>query len=238
MPDAPGPVGALLPEDVRVAVDRARSANERAPTPGRTPVSWRQSDAPILQLADEAAIRFERLRMSGILRYLSDAGIDALVERRLCRTPALVEVHAWLRADLPVLGLFGDVDAGKTVAAGFALASGNGGQYVKAHALEGLRWGDYNRPSPHLETICRCPLLVIDELGGEDDADRTRQVLDQIILDGRQVARRRTLLLGNLKRRQFEERMGVRIMSRLRHTARFAGVAATGLRAKHRPEGW
>lgn len=225
----PTTVDAIAP-DVLAAIEAAQSAARAADAP--IDLAERRRARERVQV-DGGPLRAERLRASGIAEYLSDRGHEALVTHRLVRTPALEEVHAWLRGETPWLGLFGPCDAGKTVAAGWALTRGDGGVYVKVRSIVQAFTADFGRPAREYEIACRSPLLVLDELGCEDDVGRARAALEDL-LDRRQRRTRRTLILGNLSRRTLDERVGPRVMSRLQACGSLVGVEETGLRGRSR----
>lgn len=162
------------------------------------------------------------LDASGIADVLSPHGYDAIVEDRATATRAIELVQAWLTGHRRVLGLFGPPDAGKTVAAAYALARVPG-LYVEADELAADRKGKLRARALRVE------LLVIDELGAEDDERRARAALNDTL---NRRLRRRTLLLGNIDAGTFEARYDERTLSRLREVGTMLRLRATGLRAR------
>jgi len=188
------------------------------------------SDVEIAEWEREQAsrTRHELLTLSGIGDALSQVGADAIVRDRPSETHCLRLVRSWLASRRPVLALFGGVGVGKTVAAAWALAR-TPGRYVRAHDLTRMRRGDFGQPDPDYWRHVRGELLVIDELGTEENAEHAGATLWDA-LDRRLRLPRRTLLLGNLDRQTLETRYDGRTLSRLREVAVLRAVRGADMR--------
>lgn len=175
-------------------------------------------------------LRHELLTASGIAEVLSTRAQRAIVADDLDPTRSLHWVRTWVMGSRPILGLFGPTDAGKTVAAAWALARVPG-RYFQSTELALERKASFGRPSGAYEAARRCGLLVIDELGAEDDAALAAKTIEDI-LNRRQKTARKTLLLGNIDRRTLTERYGDRVWSRIVGVGRALRVDKAGFRAR------
>lgn len=175
-----------------------------------------------------ADLRHELLRHSGVLEVLSGAGADAVVANTCSSTRALDLVRQWMASSRPVFALFGGVGVGKTVAAAWALAH-LPGRYVRADELTWMRRGEYGRPSDQYMRLLRGELLVVDELGIEEQAEHATATLYDV-LDKRQRLPRRTLLLGNLDEDTLGTRYDARVLDRMREVAVIRSVRAKSMR--------
>lgn len=173
-------------------------------------------------------LRGELLRSSGVSEVLSTRAFTALTADRVGSTRALDLVRAWSVGWTPMLGLFGPTDAGKTFAAAWAL-SGTPGRYIESNALARERRGHFGGPTADYERAVRTGLLVIDELGREDDAVHAATAIDDV-LNRRLRGSRRTLLIGNIDRATFIARYGERAWSRLKGVGMVVGLAPVGFR--------
>lgn len=188
---------------------------------------------------DEELARFEReedsrrraqmLVDAEIAEVLSKHGLEAIVHDRCEPTRALQLVQPWVAGWLPVMALLGETDAGKTIAAGWALAR-MPGLYIEANELARRRRAAFGGPDAVFDRAVRAQLLVVDELGAEDDAAAASAALHEVI--NRRQRGRRTLLLGNLDARAFVERYDARTISRLREIGKLFRVRTEGLRAR------
>lgn len=172
------------------------------------------------------------LEHSGVIRVLTAAGLDVILHDRCERTVSLRQVELWLfRA--PVLGLFGPTDAGKTVAAAWALAR-YPGRYHELAELAELRRAARAKGGKHARawrSALDAQLLVLDELGAEDDAGAAASALHEAV--NLRLRNKRTLLLGNIDRATWESRYDARTTSRLDEVGKLFGVPPTGLRKKN-----
>jgi DNA replication protein DnaC len=177
--------------------------------------------------------RLERLRDAGVLDVVTPDMVTALAFDRLENSKALDMVKRWaayqraatrVGGDKCVMALLGDMGRGKTIAAAWLLAA-EGGLYVEAEELSRLhaaKWGDER---VRYERLTRAGVLVVDELGTEEDS---RAALRDII--NRRQGRRLTLLLGNLSREDFQARLDPRTWDRLRTCAVIAEVQGESMR--------
>jgi DNA replication protein DnaC len=173
--------------------------------------------------------RMERMRDANVLDVLPPAMVALVATDRLEPSTALDIVRRWTayqatRGDKCVLALLGDMGRGKTVAAAWLLAA-EGGLYVEAEELSRLhaaKWGDER---VRYERLTRAGVLVVDELGTEDDA---RGAMRDVI--NRRQGRRLTLLLGNLSKPDLKARLDPRTWDRLRTCAVVTEVQGESMR--------
>ena len=186
----------------------------------------------------EQARRAEQLDDSGVSAVLTESALRFVVADQLEATQSLEEVRSWMHsslrpgsaAGLPVLGLFGDTDAGKTVAAAYALAHVPGARYHELGDLaRHMPDPDRKHPDAVWAAALDTRLLVLDELGMEDDARRARAALHHLV---NRRLRKRTLLIANLDEDTWRERYDPRTLSRLQEVARLVRVEQAGLRAR------
>jgi DNA replication protein DnaC len=149
---------------------------------------------------------------------------------------ALPAVRSWLASpdSPPWIVLCGSVGRGKTLAAAWALLE-HGGRYVGARELERLRMAAFGPELARFEQLLSGRLVVIDDLGREDSAERmTSALLDAV--DARRRAKTRTIAIANLSRKQLEARYADdRLWSRLHECARFVADAGDDLRRRAAP---
>lgn len=231
----PQPLGTAMAEVMAAATasrDRCLAAleAERAESPAE-----RQARRERQVAREEAQARRHRrdqLERSGIDEVLTDEDVDVLVADELEPTLALRRVREWFLGGVPIIGLFGPPDAGKSIAAGWAIARHAGtARYIEAVDLAMEFRADYGKPSDGFAAYLRAELLVIDELGTEDDAARARATL-RYVLNRRRKGRRRTILIGNMDRAELTEVYGSSLMSRLTQKAELYRVPATGMRSR------
>lgn len=192
-------IGALIPGDFPVATEDDLAAYERE----------RECDR-----------RRERLDASGVSECLTSDALALVVADRLRPTRAVEAARRWLAyqasvrkaGSRPVLALFGGIGCGKTVAAASVLAA-EGGRYVQAEDLCRLHAARFGSEAAEFRRLMRLGVLVVDELGTEESAERAAATLHEVV-DRRQS--KRTLLLGNLTKASFAERLDARTVDRLR----------------------
>lgn len=136
-------------------------------------------------------------------------------------THALSMARRWLASDSPSLVMHGGTGCGKTFAAMWLVATHErGAAFVRGHAL--ARWPAWKEPI--LEADEECPwrvnlrtvsLLLVDDVGGEQQADTIRATL-QDLLDHRLDNGLRTVITTNLGMQEFGERYGAPMMSRIK----------------------
>ncbi|MEW6047005.1 MAG: ATP-binding protein [Bacillota bacterium] len=124
----------------------------------------------------------------------------------------------------PGLVFVGPVGTGKSVALAVALVEAarrtlQGGRYWPvAQLLEAMRPAGDREPEVTVEEIAEVPLLALDDLGAERPTDWVLERLD-LLFDMRYEALLPTVVATNLSRRELEEVLGSRIVSRLLHEA-------------------
>jgi DNA replication protein DnaC len=173
--------------------------------------------------------RLERMRDAWVVDVLPPPMVGRIANDKLEPSAALDTVRRWAayqasRGDKCVLALLGDMGRGKTIAAAWLLAA-EGGLYIEAEELSRLhaaKWGDER---VRFERICRAGVLVVDELGTEEDS---RAALRDVV--NRRQGKRLTLLLGNLSREDFQKRLDPRTWDRLRTCAVIAEVQGDSMR--------
>lgn len=187
------------------------------------------SDAEIE--AHERAAQIENRRAllehAGVARVLTEDALQAVIEDRCEPTQALRSLH-WLTRTR-VLGLFGPPDAGKTVAGAYALAR-TPGRYHELGKLAEHRRAKRGKAERVWRAALDAQLLVLDELGAEDDAEEAAAALHELI--NLRLRGRWTILLANLDRPTWEARYDARTLSRLDEVGKLLRVDATGLRKR------
>ena len=188
----------------------------------------------------------ERLDGSGIdgLRHYDR---EAILADRLEPTKALTTVRAWIAGAMRTpdpgvntLVLVGGMGLGKTVAAGWAI-SRHSGLYatVETYLRDFARWlRDQSREDSSAQQLWRykrAHLVVLDELGTENDPALMRRAFERLI-DQRQSRRRElTLILGNMSRDEFITRLkggvyGLRTYDRMKRDARVVECTGESMR--------
>lgn len=113
----------------------------------------------------------------------------------------------------PALCIVGERGHGKTVAAAWLIADTDG-RYCKADDLVRLSRAQFGEERERWESLVGARWLVVDEIGAEaGELARVRTMLEALI-DQRQSPTRRTLLLGNITRAEFRDRLSDRAESR------------------------
>lgn len=174
-----------------------------------------------------------RLKRGGVPAAL----IPAL---RALQKTATVELAQQLgRGELPLLLLLGKAGTGKSVALACACAEvarrwqwdgqpGGGRpmepfQFIHASALEGFDGMDRR------DTLVRCHLLVVDEMGREADA-AVQRLVDLIIQ--RHGAGRPTGMASNLRTTAWKTRFGEPLADRIRADGRAVSLAHESMRSE------
>ena len=148
---------------------------------------------------------------------------QAIVIGKLLPTDALLAVQRALGGGCSFLALAGDRGNGKTVAACYALAK-RGGTYLTAYQL--------SRPGVDLDAIkAGASVLVVDQLGREN-VGASGFFLAQLeeLVDAFYASQRLVILVGNLRRPEFEARYQGIIADRLRGDGEFVWVEGASLR--------
>jgi hypothetical protein len=173
--------------------------------------------------------RAELLELSGISDALDRDGLNAVVRDRAKETRGLELVRQWLASRWPMMVMLSPPGLGKTVSAAWALAR-HPGRYVEAQELCRMRTSRVPGDREAYERLRRCELLVVDELGCEDVPHSESKATLQDVVNVRQRKPRRTLLLGNLSREQFDGRYDPRTIDRMRDAAIFRGIRGESMR--------
>jgi hypothetical protein len=157
-------------------------------------------------------------------------------------TPALLAAKEWWLSGRPVLLLLGGVGSGKTTGAAWVLlrqlereagvTHPSGGHpvdpamFATAPEFNGL--SDYHPESrAWLERLCRCTLLVLDDLGTERMGDGELSCVQRVISE-RHATNRRTVLTSNLTAAAFVARYGERVADRIRESGTVRASAEPG----------
>lgn len=178
--------------------------------------------------------RRERVIASGVDEHLPPEMVEAVVRRKLRRTEALVTARDWVtyqrgekaHGDRPVLALLGNIGRGKTVAAAWLLAA-EGGAYIQAEDLCRLQSARFGPERAEYLRLLRLRTLVVDEVGTEEDAERAKATLHDVI--DRRMARR-TLLLGNVDAKGLRARMDPRTVDRINVCGVLRELAGSSMR--------
>jgi DNA replication protein DnaC len=178
-----------------------------------TPEQAAAIDARRKAEADEEARRdrLRALKATGV--PLPDGDLRAVVWGDHDWTPCMRDVEAWLGSGDQVRVLFGPVGIGKTYAAAWALSK-VAGRYTRAHRLAAIHRLAFGDERAEWETLCTASLLVVDELGVEDNARSAAAAITEVV-DERQKDGRRTLLMGNLALPDIRKRYGDRLADRV-----------------------
>lgn len=148
-------------------------------------------------------------------------------------TPAIVATRKWL-TEKPAswaLVLRGDVGSGKTVAGHFAMfEAAKAGKSVKLRKTgEILRLSGFGEGADELKSLKRVGLLVVDDFGSEPLNDWGRGLLTEL-LDARYEASAATVITANPTWEQLKERLGQRLVDRLRHGGKLVELGGLSLR--------
>lgn len=209
-------------ESIADAVERARRDVE-AMSPGAT--------ATADETAQERRLdRSSRLKNSGIM--LSPRSVRAVVRAEPSDTHALEIVHEWLGrgpAATSVLVLLGGVGCGKTTAAAWALAE-LGGSALLGDEVSRLVRSNWSADVDRLASALRSSaLLVVDDLGTSQDAERDAQRALYAIVNARQGLP--TIITTNKSPEGFREFCEERTTSRLREVGKAVWCKGEDLRS-------
>jgi DNA replication protein DnaC len=185
-------------------------------------------------------VREEQLRASGfedVLRAeMWEAAAEGLLGADSHTSEALEVVRRWAvyqsgeraRGSRPVLCLVGERGRGKTVAAAW-LALAEGGRYVEAEELCRLYATKWGPDRERYQDLVGKRVLIVDEIGTEADP-RTSVAAIHDVVNRRQGARKMTLLMGNMSKRQLVERYDARTIDRLREVGAVIEVQGESMR--------
>ncbi len=232
----------MTPEQQKLVADEAARVEaqglSRAAAAFRLPdfavVVEREAASLAALEADKAAAALEarRKRIHESRPAIAAADVDRIIADDMADTKSLGVVRRWLKtAGKPFLLLTGTVGVGKTVAASWALAQRDG-EYMRAPAMVGIFAAYFGAEVEEKKRLCRVPLLVVDEIGTERDAERMQSTLFEII-DERRWHGQRTIFVSNLSGKDFDERYhDQRLQSRWKECAIVVNDASDDLRGK------
>lgn len=183
--------------------------------------------------------RTAMMEASGIAGALPEEDIT-LIERGEARfDEALVHVRDFLvQRDWPggksILIIMGDTGTGKTVAAAWALAQ-IPGRYIEAERVCRAHAGRHKKAEEEFASLLCCELLVIDEVGTEEDVERARMAYREVI-NKRQDRRRPTIMLGNCGPEELKPRFDRRTHARIDARGLIKGLECESLRVPTVPQ--
>lgn len=142
----------------------------------------------------------------------------------------------WSTSGRGILLLSGETGCGKTVAAAFA-AVHYGGRFIRAAELGELALG----AASALKALARVPLLVVDELGRENDLRTTGPRITELLGD-RADQRLGTVVTAQLKRvdknnptLSFADRYGHHLLDRIERAGKWVSLSQPSRRNAARP---
>jgi DNA replication protein DnaC len=148
-------------------------------------------------------------------------------------TQALDAAQVWMGEQPPrwALVLRGPVGTGKTVAACWAMrrAALTGEDVAFRKAGEVARMSGFDAGAAELKALKRVGLLVLDDVGAEQLNEWGRALMVEL-LDARYEATARTVITANPDWKKLEERLGQRIVDRLRDGGRVVELAGKSMR--------
>lgn len=163
----------------------------------------------------------------------SGAGDRALLAAVSAKqTEALEAARQWLTQKKTWLTLLGGTGTGKTVAAVWAMREvARQGEPVAFRTASALsRMSGFNEGAVELERLGRVSLLVVDDVGAEAQTAWGQGLLSEL-LDVRHQGFRRTILTSNLGQEPFKQRVGERLVDRIREDGRVVILGGRTLRA-------
>lgn len=194
------------------------------------------SDVEAARLAAEARSRDIESKRDSLER----AGVPARMLTALARggpvrpTPALDVVTRWLASeDHDLLVISGGVGCGKTFAAAWACTQSRWPVFCDPLTLASIKRFEGQFNADDVAPLANCTLLVLDDLAAEFVGDKgsTRELIEAV-LTRRHARALRTLVTTNGTEKEFHERYGKRIESRLKESSsRFVSVGGVDLRA-------
>jgi DNA replication protein DnaC len=177
--------------------------------------------------------RSAMLEASGIASALPEEDRLLITTGAARNEDALVHVRDFLvQRDWPggksILVLMGDAGTGKTVAAAWALAQ-IPGVYIEAERVCRAHAGRHKKAEDEFTTLLRAELVVIDEVGTEEDLERARMAYRELV-NKRQDRRRPTILMGNCGVEELQPRFDRRTHDRIRTRGLMRGLEGPSLR--------
>lgn len=179
-----------------------------------------------------ASARKERLLASGA--RLTDAMVSAVVQDGLRATEPLTVARTWWTdRTRPVLLLSGGTGTGKTIAAAALVAAHYRAHWCRADDLVRTFAGFFGDAAARQQALKSSPLLVIEDLGVELDAERMLPALLEVLDDRLSAAQHPTVITTNLNKKQIRERYpNARLFSRLREHAQWVALTGEDMRGK------
>lgn len=147
------------------------------------------------------------------------------------RTEALEAAQEWLTQKRTWLVLLGGTGTGKTVAAVWAMReAARQAEPVAFRTAAALsRMSGFNEGAVELERLQRVSLLVVDDVGAEAQTSWGQGLLSEL-LDARHQGFRRTIITSNLGQEAFKQRIGERLVDRIREDGRVVMLGGRTLR--------
>lgn len=223
--------------EARAAFD-ALSIDERARIEGieRALAAHADAERATREASEVREARRRRLRAAGA--DVTDDVERALVRDELRDTAAIQAARRWCRSrGRAWLMLAGPVGCGKTVAAADTVAFGpDGSMWLRADALCRVFSSSYSEQQTQQQRARTVELLVIDDLGCENDPARMLGVLLDLLDHRKSAHRRPTIVTSNLTRRALQERYpDTRLASRLVESVEWIGLVGSDLRREVSP---
>jgi len=183
-------------------------------------------------------MRESRLNDSGVRGAITDEDFGWIAGNAIpIETHALRSVRRWMHIrsgsakPLTTLALTGLTGRGKTLAGAF-LVSQLGGLYATAETLRRMFVSNHWREGAELQRLLGARCVVVDDLGGEHDANTAAAAVFELVNMRSGSSRSWTLLTSNLPDSDFRERYGERTIRRIEHRGAIVEVSGEDLRGK------
>lgn len=144
---------------------------------------------------------------------------------------ALDATQQWFASGKCWLVLLGGTGTGKTTAAAWAL-----GRVLKQHetaeartASRLSRMSGFDEGARELERLSQASLLVVDDIGAEAQTAWGQGLLSEL-LDSRHQGFKKTILTSNLGQEAFKQRVGERMVDRIREDGRVVSLGGKSMR--------
>lgn len=208
-----------------------REAERRAADPAGYEAERVRYEAERRESEEQDAMRrrTERLDRSGILAEVPDELRMLLITDRLPETEPVRVVREWLASSSrrPVLVLGGTTGVGKTIAAGVGLAA-ESGMFKSADEIVAITAAMFGPEAEERERCLRSRMLVIDDVGTEQDVARMTAALVLFLSKRASAMWTPTILTMNMSAQAFRKRYdSERLMSRFSKAAQWASLKET-----------